>query len=137
MRPAPLLIALIAGWGLAGLAVPFLGWPLWQWQLAGGAMLIGAELLKTDPAAALQWAVKAGGEGHDHISPIANLMRSALAEGRLVQLTPQWQAEPLPVNVGWSQAVSLKQLLGWCSVVGLELRLGERDGVEVSAPVEW
>ena len=39
MRPAPLLIALIAGWGLAGLAVPFLGWPLWQWQLAGGAML--------------------------------------------------------------------------------------------------
>ena len=31
MRPAPLLIALIAGWGLAGLAVPFLGWPLWQW----------------------------------------------------------------------------------------------------------
>lgn len=32
---------------------------------------------------------------------------------------------------------SLKQLLGWCSVVGLELRLGERDGAEVSAPVEW
>ena len=44
MRPAPLLIALIAGWGLAGLAVPFLGWPLWQWQLAGGAMLMIAAL---------------------------------------------------------------------------------------------
>ena len=47
---------------------------------------IVGEIGKTDPAAALQWAVKAGGEGHDHISPIANLMRSALAEGRL---TPQ------------------------------------------------
>ena len=35
------------------------------------------------------------------------------------------------------EELSLKQLLGWCSVVGLELRLGERDGVEVSAPVEW
>ena len=35
------------------------------------------------------------------------------------------------------EELSLKQLLGWCTVVGLELRLGERDGAEVSAPVEW
>lgn len=35
------------------------------------------------------------------------------------------------------EELGLKQLLGWCTVVGLELRLGERDGAEVSAPVEW
>ncbi len=40
MRPAPLLVALIAGWGLAGLAVLFLGWPLWQWQLVGVVLLL-------------------------------------------------------------------------------------------------
>ena len=44
MRPAPLLILLIACWGLAGLAVPFLGWPLWQWQLVGAVMLVVAAL---------------------------------------------------------------------------------------------
>ncbi|WP_334179128.1 DUF58 domain-containing protein [Pseudoxanthomonas sp.] len=44
MRPAPLLVALIACWGLAGLAVPFLGWPLWQWQLAGAVLLVVAAL---------------------------------------------------------------------------------------------
>lgn len=35
------------------------------------------------------------------------------------------------------EELSLKQLLGWCAVVGLELRLGERDVVAVSTPVEW
>ena len=40
MRPAPLLILLLAGWGLAGLAVPFLGWPLWQWQVAGAVIAV-------------------------------------------------------------------------------------------------
>jgi uncharacterized protein (DUF58 family) len=44
MRPAPLLILLIACWGLAGLAVPFLGWPLWQWQTVGAALLVLAAL---------------------------------------------------------------------------------------------
>ena len=44
MRPAPLLVALMAGWGLAGLAVPFLGWPLWQWQLVGATVLVIAGL---------------------------------------------------------------------------------------------
>ncbi|KRA41578.1 DUF58 domain-containing protein [Pseudoxanthomonas sp. Root630] len=42
MRPAPLLILLLAGWGLAGLAVPFLGWPLWQWQVAGAVLAVVA-----------------------------------------------------------------------------------------------
>ena len=40
MRPAPLLILLIAGWGLSGLAVPFLGWPLWQWQVVGAVLAV-------------------------------------------------------------------------------------------------
>jgi len=44
VRPAALLIALIACWGLAGLAVPFLGWPLWHWQLAGAALAVLAAL---------------------------------------------------------------------------------------------
>lgn len=44
MRPAPLLILLIACWGLAGLAVPFLGWPLWQWQAVGAVLLVLAVL---------------------------------------------------------------------------------------------
>ena len=47
---------------------------------------IVGEIGRTDPAAALQWAVKAGGEGHEYINSITNLMRSALADGRL---TPQ------------------------------------------------
>lgn len=42
MRPAPLLILLLAGWGLAGLAVPFLGWPLWQWQVVGAVLAVVA-----------------------------------------------------------------------------------------------
>ena len=42
MRPAPLLILLLACWGLAGLAVPFLGWPLWQWQVAGAVIAVVA-----------------------------------------------------------------------------------------------
>ena len=44
MRPAPLLILLLAAWGLAGLAVPFLAWPLWQWQLVGAAIAMVAVL---------------------------------------------------------------------------------------------
>jgi len=42
VRPAPLLILLLACWGLAGLAVPFLGWPLWQWQVAGAVIAVVA-----------------------------------------------------------------------------------------------
>jgi HTH-type transcriptional regulator/antitoxin HipB len=35
------------------------------------------------------------------------------------------------------EELSLKQMLGWCSVVGLELRLGEREGVETLVSQEW
>lgn len=34
------------------------------------------------------------------------------------------------------EELSLKQLLAWCAVVGLELRLGER-APEASGPEEW
>jgi uncharacterized protein (DUF58 family) len=44
MRPAPLLIALLAVWGLCGLAVPFLALPLWQWQLGGALLALLAAL---------------------------------------------------------------------------------------------
>ena len=33
--------------------------------------------------------------------------------------------------------ISLKQLLSWCSVVGLELRLGERIEGEPTSSAEW
>jgi uncharacterized protein (DUF58 family) len=48
MRPAPLLIALLALWGLSGLAVLFAGVPLLAWQLAGAglvALALGDALL--------------------------------------------------------------------------------------------
>lgn len=40
MRPAPLLIALLALWGLSGLAVPFLQMPLESWQIAGAVLAL-------------------------------------------------------------------------------------------------
>ena len=33
--------------------------------------------------------------------------------------------------------LSFKQLLGWCTAVGLELRLGERDSLESTDKTEW
>ena len=33
--------------------------------------------------------------------------------------------------------ISFRQLLSWCSVIGLELRLGERDAVESKNVSEW
>jgi len=33
--------------------------------------------------------------------------------------------------------ISVKQLLSWCSVIGLELRLGERTESGPSSPAEW
>jgi HTH-type transcriptional regulator/antitoxin HipB len=33
--------------------------------------------------------------------------------------------------------LSFKQLLIWCSVVGLELRLGERESLESANKTEW
>jgi HTH-type transcriptional regulator/antitoxin HipB len=33
--------------------------------------------------------------------------------------------------------LSFKQLLGWCAVIGLELQLGERQGLELTNTVEW
>lgn len=33
--------------------------------------------------------------------------------------------------------LSFKQLLGWCAVIGLELQLGERQGLESTNTVEW
>jgi HTH-type transcriptional regulator / antitoxin HipB len=33
--------------------------------------------------------------------------------------------------------ISFKQLLSWCSAIGLELRLGERDVVESRNISEW
>jgi HTH-type transcriptional regulator/antitoxin HipB len=33
--------------------------------------------------------------------------------------------------------LSFKQLLSWCSAIGLELRLGERDAAEAKNVSEW
>jgi HTH-type transcriptional regulator/antitoxin HipB len=33
--------------------------------------------------------------------------------------------------------ISVKQLLSWCSALGLELRLGERDTSAASTSAEW
>jgi HTH-type transcriptional regulator/antitoxin HipB len=33
--------------------------------------------------------------------------------------------------------LSFKQLLGWCTAVGLELRLGERPSLESTDKAEW
>jgi HTH-type transcriptional regulator/antitoxin HipB len=33
--------------------------------------------------------------------------------------------------------LSFKQLLSWCTAVGLELRLGERDSLESTDKTEW
>jgi HTH-type transcriptional regulator/antitoxin HipB len=33
--------------------------------------------------------------------------------------------------------ISVKQLLSWCAVLGLELRLSERDPSAASASTEW
>lgn len=33
--------------------------------------------------------------------------------------------------------LSFKQLLGWATVVGLELRLGERENLESTPQTEW
>ncbi|MDR5778707.1 helix-turn-helix domain-containing protein [Caballeronia sp. LZ065] len=33
--------------------------------------------------------------------------------------------------------LSFRQLLSWCSVIGLELRLGEREAIEAKDVSEW
>lgn len=33
--------------------------------------------------------------------------------------------------------ISIRQLFSWCSVLALELQLGERDSAAVSTTVEW
>ncbi len=35
------------------------------------------------------------------------------------------------------EELSFKQLLRWCAVVGLELRLGERDSLTPASQSEW
>ena len=35
------------------------------------------------------------------------------------------------------EELSVKQLLSWCSALGLELKLGERDTSEASSSAEW
>ena len=35
------------------------------------------------------------------------------------------------------EELSIKQLMAWCSAVGLELRIGERDGKASRTAVEW
>jgi HTH-type transcriptional regulator/antitoxin HipB len=35
------------------------------------------------------------------------------------------------------EELSVKQLLGWCAALGLELSLGERVGVQSSQTPEW
>jgi len=48
--------------------------------------VIVSEMAKSDPRAAVEWASRAGGSGHDSIDPIVNVIKSALSDGRL---TPQ------------------------------------------------
>ena len=40
MRPAPLLLALVLGWGLLGLPVAFGLWPRWSWGAAAAAIAL-------------------------------------------------------------------------------------------------
>ncbi len=40
MRPGPLLLALLVGWGLLGLPVAFGLLPLWAWQATAAAIAV-------------------------------------------------------------------------------------------------
>ena len=61
---------------------------------------------------------------------------------------PQLTQAAVATRVGLSQnrisyleshadEISIRQLLSWCSALGLELKLGERDTSTASSPVEW
>ena len=54
MRPAPLLLALLVGWGLLGLAVAFAWLPVWAWWATAGGIallaLIDALRLRAQPS---------------------------------------------------------------------------------------
>ncbi|MCG1053470.1 helix-turn-helix domain-containing protein [Mycetohabitans sp. B5] len=85
-----------------------------------------------------------------HTSPFQPLV-TALQLGQLLKAARKrsklTQAE-VAARLGLSQnrvsyleqhpdQLSFKQLLGWCTAVGLELRLGERERLESTNKTQW
>lgn len=84
-------------------------------------------------------------------SPVAHLLLTAPQLGQLLVSTRKRRKltqTAVAHRVGLSQnrisylekhpdEISVRQLLSWCSVLELELRLGERDTSTASSPAEW
>ncbi|MDQ2822582.1 MAG: helix-turn-helix domain-containing protein [Pseudomonadota bacterium] len=84
-------------------------------------------------------------------SPNAHLLLTAAQLGQLLVSTRKHRRltqAAVAVRVGLSQnrisylekhpdEISIKQLFSWCSVLALEMQLGERDTAAVSDAGEW
>lgn len=86
-----------------------------------------------------------------HLPPSSQSLVTALQLGQLLKAARKrrklTQAE-VAGRLGLSQnrvsyleqhpdELSFKQLLGWCTTVGLELRLAERESFESSVKTDW
>lgn len=84
-------------------------------------------------------------------SPDVHLLLTAAQLGQMLVSTRKHRKltqAAVALRVGLSQnrisylekhpdEISIRQLLSWCSVLALELQLGERDSAAVSTTVEW
>jgi HTH-type transcriptional regulator/antitoxin HipB len=85
------------------------------------------------------------------LSPTTHLLLTAPQLGQLLVAARKQQKltqTAVAHRVGLSQnrisylekhadEISVKQLLSWCSVLALDLRLGERDPSPENSPAEW
>jgi HTH-type transcriptional regulator/antitoxin HipB len=72
---------------------------------------------------------------------LGQLLKAARKRGKLTQAEVGGRLGLSQNRVSYleqhSDELSFKQLLGWCTAVGLELRLGERGSLELANKAEW
>jgi HTH-type transcriptional regulator/antitoxin HipB len=72
---------------------------------------------------------------------LGQLLKAARKRRKLTQAQVAARLGLSQNRVSWLEQhpdeLSFKQLLGWCTAVGLELRLGARDNRESADAVEW
>ncbi|WP_338926070.1 helix-turn-helix domain-containing protein [Mycetohabitans endofungorum] len=72
---------------------------------------------------------------------LGQLLKAARKRGKLTQAEVAARLGLSQNRVSYLEQhpdqLSFKQLLGWCTAVGLELRVGERESLESTNKTEW
>ncbi|WP_338861180.1 helix-turn-helix domain-containing protein [Mycetohabitans rhizoxinica] len=68
---------------------------------------------------------------------LGQLLKAARKRGKLTQAEVAARLGLSQNRVSYLEQLGFKQLLGWCTAVGLELRLGERERLETTNKTQW